>query len=161
MTARLLTERARSWLGVEIELPAVVVSADAVRRFVAGTGDANPVYLDDDAARATGYRSAIAPPLICGALARPVVPRPELAADGRTAALGVPVGEGRAMAGELEVECVRPVYHGTRISGRRRLVSLQEKAGRRRAFVLATWSTEYVDDAGDVVVRETYQQILS
>jgi acyl dehydratase len=161
VTGGLLTEQALSRVGVEVELPATVVSTDAVRRFVAGTGDTNPVYLDDDAARAAGFRSAIAPPLICSALARPVVPRAELADDGRAAALGVPVGAGRAMAGELEIECLRPLYHGTRITGRRRLVALEEKAGRRRAFVLATWTTEYVDDGGEVLVRETYRQILS
>jgi acyl dehydratase len=157
----LLTDEARAWVGTELVLADAVVSDDNVRRFVVGCGDVNPVYLDDAAARDAGYESAIAPPLICSALCRPVVPRGELAGDGRAEALMPPVGAGRAMAGETDVECLRPIYRGTRISGRRRLESLAEKEGRRRRFVVASWTTEYTDEHGRLLVRETYRQILS
>lgn len=157
----LLTDAAMAWVGREFALPAATVSDESVRRFVVGTGDANPVYLDDDAARAAGYDAAIAPPLICSALCRPVAPRAALTEDGRAEALVPPVGLGRAMAGETEVECLAPIYRGTRVSGRRRLDSLVAKEGKRRRFVVATWRTEYTDERGAVLVRETYRQILS
>ena len=157
----LLTAEALAWVGREVELPEVVVSDDNIGRFLAGTGDRNPLYTDDEVARQAGHDAAVVPPLACMALSRPVVPVCELASDGRAEILRPPVGAGRAMAGQLEVECVRPLYRGGRVRGRRRLVSLEEKQGRRRRFVLATWQTEYRDQAGELVVRETYQQILS
>ena len=43
-----------------------IVSASDVRRYVDATGDANPLWLDDDFARAAGYHGRILPPMLVG-----------------------------------------------------------------------------------------------
>ena len=46
--------------------PLEIISAADVRRHVDATGDANPLWLDDDFARGAGYRSCILPPTLVG-----------------------------------------------------------------------------------------------
>lgn len=59
----LLTDELRAWIGRQAEYPArEAVGRAAIRYFALAIGDDNPLYVDNDYARAAGYPSLIAPP---------------------------------------------------------------------------------------------------
>lgn len=63
----LLTDEVRAWVGREAvyEAPEELGRA-AIRYFALAVGDENPLYTDDEYARAHGYQGVIAPPtLVC------------------------------------------------------------------------------------------------
>src|ERR1700691_2582549 len=105
--ADVLTAEVRSWIGHRTEpmvLPEEIAAID-VRHYVEATGDRNPLWLDDDAARAAGYRARSAPPMMVVGLGwrlgdtarlQHQVPLPEIYSDTRNAG--------------LEIEWLAPVY---------------------------------------------------
>src|SRR6266536_6531140 len=63
----IITPELRNWIGRKTPLrPVEIISASDVRRYVDATGDANPLWLDDDFARSAGYRSRLLPPTLVG-----------------------------------------------------------------------------------------------
>jgi acyl dehydratase len=156
----LLTEEALSWLGRTWTTAPREISAELIARHVAATGEQNPHYTDPDAARSAGYSSVIAPPMLYRTLARPIVPLADLTVDGVTEDRRPPVGQGRAMNGEVSVEFVRPLIAGDRITAECTLTELTEKQGRRARFVLATWRTEFRDQRGSLVITEISKNVL-
>ncbi|HEX2241844.1 MAG TPA: MaoC family dehydratase N-terminal domain-containing protein, partial [Gammaproteobacteria bacterium] len=46
--------------------PLEVLSASDVRRYIDATGDSNRLWLDDEFARAAGYRARLLPPTLVG-----------------------------------------------------------------------------------------------
>jgi uncharacterized protein len=67
MSDAVITAELRAWIGRSTPLrPLEIIRAADVRRYVDATGDANPLWLDDDFARAAGYRGRILPPTLVG-----------------------------------------------------------------------------------------------
>ena len=63
----IITPELRNWIGRNSALAHLeTMSASDVRRYVDATGDANPLWLDDDFARSAGYRSRLLPPTLVG-----------------------------------------------------------------------------------------------
>lgn len=151
----LLTPEIEAWVGQEIEFTSEPITASEARRFIAASGDDHPGFLtqgDGDAGQV--------PPMLYYGVTRPFVPAADLCEDGTVFEHRPIVGTGQTMGGSVEVEWRRPVRVGDRLRGRRRLDSLTEKSGRRRDFVIARWRTEYRDADGELVVLETYEQLL-
>ena len=67
MTDAVITAELLEWIGRKTPLRQLeIISAADVRRYVDATGDANPLWLDDDFARAAGYRARLLPPTLVG-----------------------------------------------------------------------------------------------
>jgi acyl dehydratase len=67
MSDAIITPELRQWIGRKTPLRQLeIISAADVRRYVDATGDANPLWLDDDFARAAGYRGRLLPPTLVG-----------------------------------------------------------------------------------------------
>src|SRR5512147_2250371 len=67
MTDSIITAELRQWVGRQTPLRQLeIISAADVRRYVDATGDANPLWLDDDSARAAGYRARLLAPTLVG-----------------------------------------------------------------------------------------------
>lgn len=67
MSDTVITPELREWIGRKTPLrPLEIISAADVRRYVDATGDANPLWLDDDFARGAGYQSRILAPTLVG-----------------------------------------------------------------------------------------------
>ena len=65
--ASIITPELRAWIGRQTPLRQLeIISAADVRRYVDATGDANPLWLDDDFARSAGYRGRLLPPTLVG-----------------------------------------------------------------------------------------------
>lgn len=136
------------------------VTALMFQRYAIAVGDLNPVYFDDDAARAAGYPGIIAPPnfltSVLGWEAGP--PEAELLEDGTEAKILVPEIRGlRLMGGGHELTYGQPVRPGDIVTARRKLVDLYERAAKFGQLVFALSDIRYTNQRGEhlVTCRET------
>jgi acyl dehydratase len=137
-----VTPQVRAWIGRTTEpmpLPEEICASD-IRRYVDATGDRNPLWLDDAAARAAGYRARIVPPMLIIDLGWRLksleagrlwhhVPLPPDYTDTRNA--------------DIEIEWLSEVYIGDRLSIAHRIVDIVARAGRRGLGVYITRETEF------------------
>lgn len=151
MTDNLLTEEARAWIGMELDVGCVPLTRTELQRFLVGIGQA-PVA-DDDTDPAI-------PPMIYQALSRLPAATQSLTKDGMTQDRRPPIGQGRGMNAGIELEFHRQLRLGDRLHGRRKLVSLEPKQGKRNPMVISTWLTEFRDADGELVIVETARQVL-
>lgn len=154
----LLTPETMAWVGRSIAFECDPISASEARRFIAASGDDNPLY----ALPQPGHdpSDTIVPPMLYYGATRPHVPASQMAEDGTVEEHRPMIGTGQTMGGSVEMEWLRPLRIGDRLSGTRTLKSLTEKHGKTRQFVIAEWETEYRDQTGQMVVRERYEQLL-
>jgi acyl dehydratase len=127
-------------------------AADA-ERFAYAAGDANPIYFDDDAARAAGYRArVVAPGFLVWAL-EPPRPLAALREDGLPRDAGPPLRllVSRVLYAGEDWEYGAPVHVGDTLRAETRLAALEEKTGGSGPFVLATTETTYTNQSGEVV----------
>lgn len=151
----IITDDLRSWIGRTagpFSLPEQVSASD-VRRYLDATGDANPLWLDDEVARGAGYRGRIVPPMLVIELYRRVsgatgagdgnlwegLPLPESYTDTRNAG--------------AEIEWLQPVYLGDRLTVWHRITDIVARQGRAGLGVYLTRESEFRREDGEVVVR--------
>jgi acyl dehydratase len=148
-----VTAEVRSWIGrssAPMPLPEEVCASD-VRRYINATGDRNPLWLDDEFARAAGYRARILPPMMVidlswrlqeaegGRLWHHHIPLPANYVDTRNA--------------ENEIEWLGEVYVGETLVLTHRLTDIVARAGRRGLGVYITRETEFRTGDGRLVAR--------
>ena len=143
------------------------VNVPMIRHWVDALADFDPIYLDDDAARAFGHAGLVAPPAMLqtwgmqrpviegiaerGGTARPAEgenPLTRLAAAGYTGTL----------ATNSELEFDRYLRPGDHLSSQGILesVSEQKTTGLGRGYFV-TWVTEYTDQTGASVGRQRFR----
>jgi 3-oxo-4,17-pregnadiene-20-carboxyl-CoA hydratase alpha subunit len=147
-----ITDEARAWIGRSTELmplPEEVAASD-VRRYVEATGDHNPLWLDDEAARSAGYRGRVVPPMLVIDLAWRLK---DTDAGRMTDRVPLPPNYIDTRNVETEMEWLEPVYTGDRISIRHRIRDIVARPGRRGLGVYITRETEYVRTDGRLVAR--------
>ncbi len=126
------------------------------QRYAKAVDDLNPLYFDEDAAQAAGYRTLIAPPTF---LAHVVVGHGDVAdlrEDGIYRGRGgrrINLAVKRVMFGGEEWDFLEPAYVGDTITAETRLYSLEQKDGGSGPFVLQTTETTYTNQDGTVVAR--------
>jgi acyl dehydratase len=132
---------------------ATTLRAPEAERFAHAAGDTNPIYFDDAAARAAGYRARVVPPGLLVWAFEPPRALEALRADGLWRDAGPPLRlhVSRVLYGGEEWEYHAPIYSGDTITAETRLASLEEKTGGSGPFVLITTETTYTNQAGEVV----------
>lgn len=151
----LIPEEALALVGqVESEPSVADITVLGSQRYAHAVGDLNPIYFDEEAAVAAGYRTMVAPPTyVQYALVR-TRPLGEIRDDGLfkgSSSLRLRVQ--RTMFGGEEWDFVVPVCTGDRITGASRLAGLDEKQGSKGPFVRITRETTYTNQFGEVVAR--------
>ena len=150
----IITDELRSWIG-RTAGPFPVpeeVSASDVRRYLGATGDSNPLWRDDDVARAAGYRERIVPPMLVIELYRRV--------SGATGAGDANLWEGLPLPENYtdtrnagaETEWLQPVYMGDRLTVWHRITDIVARQGRAGLGIYLIRESEFRRD-GEVVVR--------
>jgi len=143
------------------------VNLPMIRHWVDALDDRKPVYLDEDAARASRFGALVAPPAMLQAwtMARPIIEgiaerggaAQELSDD---SALGVmkEAGFTATLATNSELEFVRYLHVGDQLRSLATMESISErKATSLGQGYFVTWVTTYTDVAGDVVGRQTFR----
>ena len=130
-----------------------VVTRREAQRYARAVGDLDPVYFDEDAARAAGYDGLIAPPTFVGHAVVEGATLDDLREDGlwidRSQRVRLTVS--RTMFGGEEWEFHRPVLVGDTVTAQRRLGAVEEKDGRSGPFVLIRYETTFTNQHGDIV----------
>ena len=119
------------------------VEKGAIRRFAEALGDYNPIYYDEEYARASGYPTIVAPPTFPASF--------HSAADLREL-LGV--GIKSLLHAEQTFEYDRPIFAGDRIYVATRVSDVQERQGPTGGKMdVAIIEDEGRDEEGNVVFR--------
>lgn len=163
-----LTDEHRRLLGKPgpRQIAAQPVSDDALRRFVQGVMEPDPVHWDEQAARQSRYGTVVAPPLFpLHASRRPAGgpdPLDRLADDpdwdgaGGGGAGGLPPLDlplDRILNGGTEAEFFRLARIGDVISMQSRYARMEEREGRSGPMVLVTVETEYRNQDDELLMR--------
>ena len=155
MTTSLIPPESLARIGDVLSGPVTVtIDRREAQRYAYAVGDENPVYFNEDAARAAGYRTLSIPPTF---VAHALVP-PRSAEDMRTDGLyrdgtGVRLEVTRMMFGGEEWDFLEPVCVGDEITGTARLAALDQKEGSKGPFVRQVRETTYVNQDGITVAR--------
>jgi acyl dehydratase len=154
----LLTDELKTWIGREAHYPArEELGRASIRYFALALGDENPLYVDENYAKAAVYPSVIAPPtLICETCQ--YAHRPPDAGGYIGHEWHLPVSGCRLIRAGNDYEFVRPILPSDRISVTWTLESIVERSASRGGTQLFVTSVaRYRDAAGEIVAinRET------
>ncbi|GAB4337923.1 MAG: hypothetical protein Kow0010_26140 [Dehalococcoidia bacterium] len=151
----LIPDETRAMVGQVIGEPVTAtITAEGAHRYAQAVDDLNPLYFDEEHAKAAGYRTMVCPPTY---IAHAVVrgrPLSELRPDGLfRGGRRVAVRAHRVMFGGEAWEFLAPVYIGDTVTATTRFVDVEEKQGRSGPFVLMTNETTYTNQDGTVVAK--------
>jgi acyl dehydratase len=152
----LVPPEAQALVGQPVGEPqSATISRRESQRYAWAAGDMNPIYFDEEAARAAGYDGLVVPPTLLGWIMEDGRPLDELRLDGlyRGRRQGIPLRVSRTMFGGQEWDFVAPILVGDTITAETRLKGLEEKSGSSGPFVLTTQETTYTNQRGEVVAR--------
>ncbi|WP_354700842.1 hypothetical protein DSM112329_01134 [Paraconexibacter sp. AEG42_29] len=137
-------------IGRELERPSFRIDPSKVGELARSLFDEDPVYRDEEAARAAGF-AGLPVPLTASTLTSF---NAEGGALGAAAALGLDLG--RLLHGEASWEYVRPLRVGDALTGTTTVLDVTKKEGSRGGtMTLVVLGTEFRDAGGDVVLRKT------
>ena len=139
----------KSLIGRESEPVVHEVEKGMIRRFAEALGDPNPMYVDEEAARAAGFPSLVAPTTFPAVLA--VNDRFRHSLD---------LGTRSLLLGEQQIEYGRPIVAGDRITVRSRVAEVQEKAGPSGPMDVIVIEDEGRAADGDLLFRSRETFIL-
>lgn len=161
MTTTLVPPEARAMIGRVTAGPATgEITARDAQRYAQAVDDLNPVYFDEAAARAAGYRTLVAPPTYLEYAAVAGRSVGDMREDGLFRnEQGADLALKRVMFGGQEWDFLAPVHVGDTITAVEHLADIVEKEGSKGPFALVTWETTYTDQDGNVVARARRQGI--
>ncbi len=158
MTAALLTDELKSWIGREVRYIArEELGRASIRYFALAIDDENPLYQDDEFARAAGYPSLIAPPTFVVETCQYAHGEPD-----ENGYMGhswdLPIEGCRMIRAGNDYEFLRPILPSDRISVTWTLEDIVERrrsAGGTQLFVTTVARYCDADDELVAVNRET------
>ena len=169
-----LTAEIAKYIGMETELQRACdpVERGAVRRYAQAIMDNDPIYMRDEAVEGTRYGKPVAPPLFPNAMLRlPFGERDlvqERAADPHfdgavgSSTLGLPplpLVNSPLLNGGSEVELDRFAEHGEWIDLKSRYLDIYEKETSKGVMLFVVIETDFLDRAGNLVMRFRKTQI--
>ncbi len=125
------------------------------QRYAKAVDDLNPLYFDEGAAKAAGFRTLIAPPTYLTYATATNGTLADVREDGlyRGGGRSVSLRVKRVMFGGEEWDFLEPAYVGDTITAQARLHSLEQKDGASGPFVLMTTETCYTNQDGVTIAR--------
>jgi acyl dehydratase len=139
----------RTLIGRESEPVLHEVEKGAIRHYAEAIGDANPLYQDEQAAKAAGYAGLLAPPTFLVALTQNERFRHSL-----------DLGTRSVLHGDQQFEYARPIVAGDRIVVKTRVADVQERPGASGPMDVLVLEDEGRDEKGDLVFRARATFIL-
>ena len=119
------------------------VEKGAIRRFAEAVGETNPIYFEEAAARAAGYRSVVAPPTF-----------PTTLRAGSDLREGLMLAPGKhLLQAEQSFEYARPIVAGDRLTVRSKIAEVSQRQTPSGLTDVVVIEDEGRDDAGAVVYR--------
>jgi len=129
----------RSVLGVEFEVGTTTVTKEGILEFVAALGETNPLFTDEEYAKAHGYRGLVAPPTYYTMIRTSALPDPK-----------VQFGTTQFNAGQ-HCEFGEPICAGDTISVKAVVSDVYAKTGRTGTMVFTVRKQYYDNQLGQRV----------
>jgi acyl dehydratase len=156
----IITADLRSWIGRKSRVAQLeTMSASDVRRYVDATGDANPLWLDDDFARAAGYRSRLLPPTLVGWVPFSMKEGDSAASSDATdlrRQLPLPNGYTNVRNAGSETEWLQPAYVGEQLSTHSCVLDIVARQGRVGLGIYVTQEEEILNSHQEIVMRRRH-----
>jgi acyl dehydratase len=156
----IITPELRGWIGRTSPLTRLeIMTASDVRRYVDATGDANPLWLDDEFARSAGYRSRLLPPTLVGWVPFSLREGPDRSgADATDLRWQVPLPEGYTNVRNAgsETEWLQPVFVGEQLSTQSRIVDIVARQGRVGLGIYITQEEQILNSQQEIVMRRRH-----
>ena len=132
----------RSLYGKEHTAGPFEVTKGLIQAFTQSTGETNPVFIDEKAAREAGFRGMVAPPTFCTVLVdRLCLPD-----------INLKFGRTQVHAGQ-RVQPQAPIVAGDQVSASSHLKDVYAKTGRSGTMVFTLWETAFRNQNGEVVAE--------
>jgi acyl dehydratase len=156
----IITAELRSWIGRKSRLAQLeTISASDVRRYVDATGDANPLWLDDDFARSAGYRSPLLPPTLVGWVPFSMKEGDSASSSDATdlrRQLPLPDGYTNVRNAGSETEWLQPAYVGEQLSTQSCVLDIVAHQGRAGLGIYITQDEEILNSHQEIVMRRRH-----
>ena len=132
----------KSFIGLTTKPRSVDVEKGQLKFFASATGETNPVYFDESAAKAAGHPAIPAPPtfLFCLGTMAP-------GDENIMGKLGVDIG--RVLHGEQQFTYAKPIYAGDTITMTTKITDIYDKKGGALDFIVQ--DTEAQNQKGESV----------
>ena len=138
-----VTEKIRSFIGLESIPVTYEIERHAVERFACAIGDPNPLYSDEVKARESSYGGLISPPTFLRSLLPGAYPRQ------------YPEPFAHILDGGSKYRFYEPARVGDRITVTRKITDLFEKTGRMGTMLFKISEISYVNQLGRLVANQT------
>ncbi|HSN91094.1 MAG TPA: MaoC family dehydratase N-terminal domain-containing protein [Anaeromyxobacteraceae bacterium] len=139
----------RSLIGRESEPVLHEVEKGTIRRLAEALGDPNPLYQDEQAARAAGLTGLLAPPTY-----------PAVLTQNERFRHSLDLGTRSVLHGEQQFEYLRPIVAGDRIVVKTRVADVLERPGASGPMDVLVLEDEGRDEKGETVFRARATFIL-
>lgn len=144
--ASVITDEMRARIGVESEPVVFEVDNLGCRQFARSVGYTDPVFFDEAAAKAKGYRGILAP---VGFLGHPVYDPAKPPRGPESSGLNIPYK--RVLNGGTDVEYFQEVCAGDRLTARTKITDLVEREGKVGPMLLVSTETTFRNERGETV----------
>ena len=154
-TDSVITDEMRATVGVEGPPAVMEVEKTNCRMFARSVGHTDPIFYDEAAAKARGYRGIVAPP---GFLGTPIF-RPgggAAAAPGETGGRAFSLPYKRILNGGTDYEYFPDkdaICAGDTITARSKIAGFEETTGSLGPMLITTRETTYTNQHGKVVAK--------
>lgn len=156
----LINDELRSWIGRASPLQLLeLLNASDVRRYVDATGDANPLWLDDDFARSMGYKGRVLPPILVGWVPFSLKERnggEKLTSFDLRRQLPVPEHYTNVRNAGSETEWIKPVYLGEQLCLQTRILDIVARQGKMGTGIYVTQEEQIFNPSREVVLRRRH-----
>jgi len=157
MSDSIVTAAMQQMIDHEVDEGVSEVTTTGCRLFARAVGHTDPIFFDETAARARGYRALVAPP---GYLGTPVTHR----GPGTMINVPTPVAElripyKRVLAGGTSYEYLQPVVAGDVVTSRSKIVRFEERLGSIGPMLITYYETAYTRQDG-VLVAKMYGNVI-
>lgn len=155
-TDTIVTQELRAWIGRKTPLRNLeVIHASDVRRYVDATGDANPLWLDDDYARDAGYHGRILPPTLVGWVPFSFKEGTERANTDPTdlrRQLPLPAGYTNVRNAGSETEWLQAAYLGEPLSTQSTITDIVARQGKAGLGIYITQEEQVLNSRQEIVL---------
>ena len=136
-------ERLRSKVGLEWELGVFEIEKGMIRRFARAIGDPNPLWQDEEYARASHYGGIIAPPTFILAIGFEQFVEDVLAL----------ASFGTVLMGGTELECYQSIMSGDVITAIFKISNVRERKGKMGNMAFMTFDSTYNNQRQELAAK--------
>jgi len=149
-----ITDEMRAAVGVEGPPTVLEVEKTNCRMFARAVGHADPIFYDEEAAKARGYRSIVAPP---GFMGTPIYnPNRPAGVPGEMGGRGFSIPYKRVLNGGTDYEYFPEngaICAGDTITARTKITGFEETTGSLGPMLITRRETTYTNQDGKVVAK--------